>query len=63
LRIVIEQSPRYLHSNGWLLVEHGYQQGNAVRNLFANAGFTAVATQVDYNNLERVTLGCLLATH
>jgi len=63
LRVVIEQSPRYLHSNGWLLVEHGYQQGAAVRSLFANAGFTAVATQVDYNNIERVTLGCLLEVH
>ena len=63
LRVVIEQSPKYLDSNGWLLVEHGYQQGTAVRNLFANAGFTAVATQVDYNNLERVTLGCIREAH
>ena len=63
LRVVIEQSPKYLDSNGWLLVEHGYQQGTAVRNLFANAGFTAVATQVDYNNLERVTLGCIRERH
>jgi len=39
------------------LVEHGYQQGTAVRSLFTTAGFTAIATHADYNGLERVTLG------
>ncbi|MCS5593436.1 MAG: peptide chain release factor N(5)-glutamine methyltransferase [Porticoccaceae bacterium] len=58
LKIVIGQSPMYLQPNGHLLVEHGYQQGTAVRSLFTTAGFTAMATHVDYNGLERVTLGC-----
>lgn len=62
LKIVIGQSPRYLRSNGWLLVEHGYQQGAAVRNLFATAGFTAIGTHIDHNDLERLTLGCLPQT-
>ena len=57
LKIVIGQSPMYLGPNGHLLVEHGYQQGTAVRSLFTTAGFTAIATHADYNGLERVTLG------
>jgi len=57
LKIVIRQSPMYLRPNGHLLVEHGYQQGTAVRSLFTTAGFTAIATHADYNGLERVTLG------
>ena len=38
---------------GWLLVEHGYTQGQAVRDLFTEAGFDGVITRRDYNGLER----------
>jgi release factor glutamine methyltransferase len=46
-----------LQPNGWLLVEHGYDQGLAVRMLFAAAGFEQVQTVQDYGGNDRVTLG------
>jgi release factor glutamine methyltransferase len=42
---------------GWWLVEHGYDQGLAVRELFMQAGFVRVETLRDYGGNERVTLG------
>ncbi len=59
LREVINSSVKYLESLGWLLVEHGYQQGSAVRDLFEAAGFINIETKTDFNQLERITLGCL----
>ena len=57
IKIIISQSSAYLNTNGWLLIEHGYNQGQAVRDLMCAAGFSEVATQQDYNHLDRVTLG------
>ena len=60
LRLLIAESVNYLPIRGWLMVEHGYQQGPAVASLFRQAGFSAVETRADLNGLERITLGCLL---
>ena len=54
---IIEQAPVYLLDSGWLLLEHGWQQGKRVRELFLARGFTLVATVRDYGGQERVTLG------
>ena len=56
LRQIIVGAPDYLQPNGWLLVEHGYDQGQAVRALFAAAGFERVQTVQDYGGNDRVTL-------
>ena len=61
LRIIIEQAPMHLSPNGWLLVEHGYDQGNSVRRLFDVAGFKQIKTHADLNLQDRVTAGCLIA--
>lgn len=58
LRLLIAESIDYLAERGWLIVEHGYQQGPAVRELFQQSGFTQVETRNDLNDLERITLGC-----
>ena len=60
LRIIIEQAPMHLSPNGWLLVEHGYDQGNSVRRLFDVAGFKQIKTHADLNLQDRVTAGCLI---
>ncbi|MGB0449744.1 MAG: peptide chain release factor N(5)-glutamine methyltransferase [Porticoccaceae bacterium] len=57
LRLLIAESVDYLADSGWLMVEHGFQQGAAVRELFRRAGFSAVETRADLNNLERITVG------
>lgn len=63
LRLIIGQSSGFLQQAGWLLVEHGYNQGALVRDLFVAAGFQSVVTCADYNQLDRITLGCLLGSY
>ncbi|KGE03202.1 Protein-N-glutamine methyltransferase PrmC, methylates polypeptide chain release factors RF1 and RF2 [Pseudohaliea rubra DSM 19751] len=50
-------APVQLAPGGWLLLEHGAEQGEAVRGLLAAAGFGAVATHRDLAGLERVSGG------
>lgn len=57
LRIIIGTAGTHLHAGGWLIVEHGYDQGPAVRALFADAGFTQVGTRRDLAGHERCTGG------
>jgi len=59
IRVIARDSPRHLRANGWLLLEHGFEQGAAVRALLESAGFTKVATGVDLAGLDRVTSGQL----
>ena len=48
-----------LPGGGYLLLEHGWQQGQAVRDVFTRAGYQAVETCRDYGGNERITLGCI----
>ncbi len=57
IRVIVAASPQRLSANGWLMVEHGFDQGNAVRDLFRKAGLVAVETRRDYGNRDRLTLG------
>jgi release factor glutamine methyltransferase len=57
LRVIIAQARAYLADQGWLLLEHGYDQGKAVRSLMVEAGFTDVTTLQDLAGLDRITLG------
>ncbi|MGR5096818.1 peptide chain release factor N(5)-glutamine methyltransferase [Vibrio maritimus] len=50
-------APNYLLDGGWLLFEHGFEQGEAVRNILEANGFTEVITEKDYASNDRVTLG------
>ena len=57
LRLIISQAPDWLVEGGWLLVEHGFDQAEAVAQLFHARGFKAVETRQDYGNRHRMTLG------
>lgn len=57
LRCIVAGAPNHLEPEGWLIVEHGYAQGEAVRSLFVGAGFTDVATMLDMEGRDRATLG------
>ena len=57
LRLIISQAPDWLVEGGWLLVEHGFDQAEAVAQLFHTRGFKAVETRQDYGNRDRMTLG------
>jgi len=55
--IIVREAPAHLHAGGWLLLEHGWAQGEAVRGLLAAAGFDAVQTHRDLEHRDRVTSG------
>jgi release factor glutamine methyltransferase len=57
LRRIATLAPDWLTSGGWLAVEHGWEQGEAVRSLLIAAGFRQVATRRDLGERDRVTLG------
>ena len=57
LRHIIEQAPRHLVPGGWLLLEHGFDQANAVMQLLQNRGFTEVSTRFDLGPQARCTGG------
>lgn len=57
LRKIIGQAPKYLSNQGWLLVEHGYDQALDVRQLFAQAGFQSVSSLRDLADIERLSMG------
>ena len=57
LDTIITGARRFLENDGWLLVEHGWRQGGAVRELFTRAGYHGVETCRDYGGNERLTLG------
>ncbi|WP_293778895.1 peptide chain release factor N(5)-glutamine methyltransferase [uncultured Oxalicibacterium sp.] len=57
LRILCSQASPYLQTNGWLLMEHGYDQAKAVRTLLQENGFTDVQSWRDLAGIERVSGG------
>lgn len=56
-REIVANAARHLKPAGWLLLEHGDTQGEAVRRLLSGAGFDAVQTHRDLAGLERCTEG------
>lgn len=58
LRTIINSAHAYLNTGGWLLLEHGCDQGQAVRAMMLAAGFSDIATHADLAGLDRVTLCC-----
>ncbi|HHQ4636292.1 peptide chain release factor N(5)-glutamine methyltransferase [Aeromonas veronii] len=57
IRHIVAHAPAYLLTDGWLLLEHGWDQGEAVRQLLRDGGYREVATVRDYGDNDRVTLG------
>ena len=57
LRQIIQQAPAHLQPGGWLLLEHGYDQAPAVRDLLQAAGFGKVQSRCDLSGIERCSGG------
>lgn len=57
IRHIITQAPAFLNVNGWLLLEHGYDQADAVRDLLAKRGFADVQSKLDLAGIERCSGG------
>jgi release factor glutamine methyltransferase len=60
LRRIAGAAPKYLHPGGWLLLEHGYDQAEACRDLLHNAGFAELVFRADIAGLPRIAGGRLL---
>ncbi len=58
IRSIASGAAGHLHSGGWLLVEHGWNQGEDVRTVLASHGLHDVFTEQDLENRDRVSGGC-----
>lgn len=59
IRRIVADAPAFLNPGGWLLFEHGYDQGEACRNLLTGAGFKGAFTHPDLAGTDRVSGGQL----
>lgn len=59
IRRIVRDAPAHLVPGGWLLFEHGWNQGEACRALLTDAGFTDIFTARDLEQRERVSGGRL----
>lgn len=57
IRRIVDGGQAHLRPGGWLLIEHGWDQGAAIRALFDAAGFAEVQTAQDLEQRDRITLG------
>ncbi|MGH8090201.1 MAG: peptide chain release factor N(5)-glutamine methyltransferase [Rudaea sp.] len=57
IRAIVGNAPDRLNADGWLLLEHGFDQGPAVRALLQKSGFVEVFTERDLEGRERVSGG------
>ncbi|MCP1727368.1 release factor glutamine methyltransferase [Natronospira proteinivora] len=59
IRRLVEDSPHHLRSGGFLMLEHGFDQDQAVRELLEGAGFCRIETHKDLAGHPRITTACL----
>lgn len=57
IRIILRDARRHLHDGGWLMLEHGFEQGSAVGDLLAAHDYAQVFTERDLEGRERVSGG------
>ncbi|MEJ6656003.1 MAG: peptide chain release factor N(5)-glutamine methyltransferase [Pseudomonas sp.] len=57
IRHIVDTAPRHLQSSGWLLLEHGWQQAEQVRQLLEQRGFQAVQSWLDLGGHQRISGG------
>lgn len=57
LRAIASAAPGHLATGGWLLLEHGFEQAEAVRALLAQRGFSGIESWRDLAGHERVSGG------
>jgi|GEM_PF-251504 len=57
IRTIVPSAVTCLRPGGWLVIEHGHDQGEAVCDLFGDHGLVDVETRRDLAGLDRMTLG------
>lgn len=59
IRQIIQDAPHYLKPDGWLMLEHGYDQAEAVAELLSERGFSQISNAKDIAGTLRVTFGAI----
>lgn len=59
IRQIVAGAPAHLRPDGWLFIEHGYDQAAPVRALLAAAGFSGIGSWRDLAGIERVSGGAI----
>jgi len=54
---IIKDTPGHIAPSGWLFLEHGFDQGERVRSLLKDFGFSSIQTSQDLSGHDRVTVG------
>ena len=57
IRHIIDRAPQHLQPGGWLLLEHGYDQAEPVRELLSQRGFVQVQGRLDLASIARCSGG------
>ena len=57
IREIIKKAPLFLKEKGWLILENHFDQGEKVKNLLINNGFTSVECLNDFSGIGRFTIG------
>jgi len=57
IREITQKAATYLTKKGWLMLEHGFNQGNAVFSLLQQCGFSNIETLNDLSGNDRITIG------
>ena len=57
LRYITKYAPQWLHINGWLFLEHGYNQSRDVCRFLHQSGFQDIQTHCDMEKVDRITCG------
>ena len=57
IRRIVAGARKHLNSGGWLMLEHGYDQAECVRDLLRQSGFAEVSSARDLSGVERVSMG------
>jgi release factor glutamine methyltransferase len=63
IQCLIYDAKHYLKSDGWLGIEHGYDQGRVVRKLMLENGYQNMRTMNDLAGIDRITVCCWSDDH
>ncbi|MDP3777833.1 peptide chain release factor N(5)-glutamine methyltransferase [Methylotenera sp.] len=66
IRQIVDNCLLHLHPQGWLMLEHGYNQAHLVTDLMAQSGLIDITTIKDLGGNDRVTIGknpLIVSTH
>ncbi len=59
IKIIVSQAKNYLAKGGKLMIEHGFKQGEQVKQLLMRFGFDNIETFCDLSRLDRITTGSM----